>query len=218
MYLSRVMLVAVLLGALCRCSTAPLPRTEPTATTPAAAAVAMVYVVRRAWHIDIGFAAADLNPPLTSVLKQFPAANYLEFGFGDRQYLMARHKRTRTLLSALWSGPGLVLGTGLKATPEEAFGADNVIRLMLTPGQLHGIQQFIWQTLSHPNSDVLPIADGPYGGSLFYATAMKYSALYTCNTWAAQALQSAALGVDSTGVEFSGQLWRQVQRIGRSQH
>jgi hypothetical protein len=175
----------------------------------------MVYVVKRAWHIDIGFAADDLRPPLRGVLEQFPAANYLEFGFGDRQYLMAKHKKTGTLLSALLPGPGLILGTGLKATPEEAFGANNVIRLAVTPGQLQSIQTFVWQTLSHQSRDVKPIADGPYGGSLFYATATHYSAINTCNTWAAQALQSGALAVDSTGVEFSGQVWRQVQRIAR---
>ena len=177
----------------------------------------MVYVVRRAWHIDIGFAAADLQAPLRSVLTQFPAARYLEFGFGDRQYLMSRRKKTATLLSALWPGPGLVLGTGLTATPEAAFGAHNVIRLALTPGQLQSIQYFVWQTLSRQGDDVKPIADGPYGGSLFYATATRYSAFNTCNTWAAQALQSGALAVDSTGVEFSGQVWRQVQRIARPQ-
>jgi hypothetical protein len=41
----------------------------------------------------------------------------------------------------------------------------------------------------------------------------RYSALYTCNTWAADTLRSAGLPVRSTMTLLAGQLWRQVTRL-----
>jgi hypothetical protein len=192
---------------------------------PSAEASSIVYVVRRAWHIDIGFATPELQQPLRALLGEFPSASYLQFGFGDRHYLLTRDRGSNSLIGALWPGPALVLMTGLRATPEEAFGAPNVIRVPITAEQSRSIQTFIWNTLAdqeRPHEGAprgiatpSPVADGPYSGSVFYAATPKYSAIHTCNTWAAEGLHAAALPVSSRGVEFSGQVWRQVQRLVR---
>ena len=58
-----------------------VPRTEAAGADAAKSVV--IYVVRRGWHMDIGFAAADLQPPLNDVIGQFPGVRYLFFGFGD---------------------------------------------------------------------------------------------------------------------------------------
>ena len=70
----------------CTLTRTPAPgrsRAEPATT---------VYVVRRKWHIDVGFAAADLGP-LAFVSAEFPGAKYVFFGFGDRHYLLAKQPR-----------------------------------------------------------------------------------------------------------------------------
>jgi uncharacterized protein (TIGR02117 family) len=177
----------------------------------------IVYIVRRSWHIDIGFQTSELQPPLRSVQPQFPAARYLEFGFGDRRYLMSRQHGAGTLLSALWPGPGLILLTALDNTPQQAFGAAHVIELHVSGGQSQQIQQFIWRSLTTEQGAVTPIASGPYEGSVFYSAIPSYSALHTCNTWAAESLHSAALPIRSTGVDFAGQLWSQVRQLERAQ-
>jgi hypothetical protein len=177
----------------------------------------IVYVVRRSWHIDIGFAAADLQPPLAAVRSQFPGATYVEFGFGDRRYLMNRQRGPGTLLSALWPGPGLVLMTALSASPQDAFGTKNVYRLHLSSLQTGDIQQFIWHTLVHDQDAVAALEAGPYEGSVFYAALPRYSAVHTCNTWAAESLRAAQLPIRSTGVVFAGQLWSQVQPLAQLQ-
>ena len=104
----------------------------PALGAPQAAATepsAVVYVARRGWHIDIGMATADLRPPLDALASQFPGAQYLFFGFGDRHYLLAKRHNAPVLLAALWPGNAVLLVTGLAATPQEAFGASHVIEL-----------------------------------------------------------------------------------------
>ncbi len=133
---------------------------------------AWVFVARRGWHIDIGFAAADLEPPLNSLAAQFPGVKYLFFGFGDQQYLLAKSHNAPVLLGALWPGRGMLLATGLSAPPQDAFGAAHVVLLAVTPQQLHDAQAYVWQTLNE-KSAAKPAARGPYDGSLYFAAAPK---------------------------------------------
>ena len=193
------------------------PLAVPVADTPATASV---YIVRRAWHIDIGFAAADLQPPLRSLSATVPQAQYLEFGFGDRHYLLTRDRRTTTLLAAVWPGASLILMTALKATPQQAFGAQHVVILRVRGAQAASIQNFVWNSMSpSPVGQAFapaapaPVAEGPYPGSVFYAGTQRYSGIHTCNTWAAEALRAGALRIRSSGVLFAGQLWSQVRRL-----
>lgn len=178
----------------------------------------VIYVVRRGWHIDIGFAVADIQPPLTSLASEFPGVRYLFFGFGDQRYLMAKDRNAPVLLAALWPGRGMILATGLTAPPPDAFGASQVIALAVTARQERDAQAFVWQSLARGPTDtadgpVESYARGPYEGSLYFTAKPKYSAFHTCNTWAAEALQAAALPIHVVGVVFAGQLWVQVRRL-----
>jgi hypothetical protein len=78
-----------------------VPYPSPAQPSPAPQDSAVIYVARRGWHVDIGFAAADLQPPLKSLMDEFPGAQYLFFGFGDRHYLLAKNRGAPVLLAAL---------------------------------------------------------------------------------------------------------------------
>jgi Protein of unknown function (DUF2459) len=183
---------------------------------------AVIYVVRRGWHIDVGFPAADMQPPLNSVASEFPGVQYLFFGFGDRHYLLAKDRNAPVLLGALWPGPGMILATALGSPPQDAFGAVHVVALAVTQEQTRNAQAFIWRSLGGQSSDqengaLQAYGAGPYEGSLYFAATPRYSALHTCNTWAAQSLAAAALPIHSAGVLFAGQLWVQVRRLEKKQ-
>ena len=183
----------------------------------------LIYVVRRGWHIDVGFASADIQQPMNSVAAQFPGVRYLFFGFGDRRYLLTKNRNAPVLLGALWPGRGLILATALGSPPQEAFGATQVIALVVSREQSRRAQEFIRRTLDQPSTEdpeksvMAPYAPGPYEGSLYFAATPRYSAFHTCNTWAAQALATAELPIHSSGVLFAGQLWGQVRRLETKQ-
>jgi len=98
------------------------------------------------------------------------------------------------------------------------LGAANVLRLTLSPSEAQRLEQFVWNTLTSRGGAVSALAPGPYDGSFYYESARSYSGLYTCNTWTTQALHEAGLPIHSFGVEFSGQVWRQVRRLAGEQH
>ena len=188
-----------------------------------AAKSVVIYVVRRGWHMDIGFAAGDLQPPLKDVVGQFPGVRYLFFSFGDQRYLLAKDRNAPVLLAALWPGRGMILATALTSSPQEGFGAAHVATLSLTDKQMRDIQAFVWRSLDKKSAEqesgsgIKPYAPGPYEGSLYFAATLRYSAFHTCITWAAESLRAAALPIHSAGVIFAGQLWSQVLRLEKKQ-
>jgi hypothetical protein len=191
---------------------------------------AMIYVVRRSWHVDVGFDKGEIAPPLRLVLHALPDATYVFFGFGDRGYLTADHRHAPNLLAALWPGKGLILVTGLRRPPADAFGADHVIRLRVSREASRRAQAFIRESLQGFDSAERDSAEpdsaepaepttiaGPYEGSVYYGARPRYSALHTCNTWAAEVLASAGLPIRSSGVVLAGQLWRRVRSLARAE-
>ena len=185
----------------------------------------VLYLVRRSWHIDVGFAARDLDPSLAAIARRFPDAKYVFFGFGDRHYLLSKGKGTSTLAAALFPGPGLILVTAIENSPSEAFGSPHVIQFELSAAQAAAAQRFVRRALKSPATatdaattadegatDLPVVAEGPYDASAYYAATARYSALHTCNTWAAEALQAAGLDVRSHFVVFAGQTWKQARK------
>jgi hypothetical protein len=184
-----------------------------TAQDTAAGDLVAVYVARRKWHVDVGFAVADLDPSLRPLKAQFRTAKYLFFGFGDRRYLLTRSKSAPLLLRALWPGPALILVTAIENSPALAFGQAQVLKVELNGVQARALQAFIRGSM--PDTALTPLAPGPYEGSAYFAASRQYSALHTCNTWAAEALRAGGQPIHSKGVVLAGQLWRQAARLAQ---
>lgn len=193
------------------CSHIPAPRF----TGPEAARIA---VIDRGWHTEIGLPAVLAKGRLQLVAARFPGARWLTIGFGDRAYLESPNRGLPDMLRALLPGPGLLLVTALNSAPEAAFGADKVVRLSVSRSGLQGLQHFLAAAFA-PQPDGAPqvVGPGPYPGSLFYAAAATYDLAHTCNTWVAQGLDAAGLGVAPGGLMFAGQLMHQVRQVAAAQ-
>jgi uncharacterized protein (TIGR02117 family) len=185
--------------------------------TSGPSAASTIYVARRGWHIDVGMDVADLADSLEATATHLPGARYVFFGFGDRHYLAAKKHNAPVLLSAMWPGGGIVLVTALSASPGEAFGASHVTSLTVSAEQMQALRSFIWASLETQHGALLEPLPGPYEDSLYFIATAKYSALHTCNTWAAQALRATGFRVHTAGIIFAGQLWRQVRRLEREE-
>jgi hypothetical protein len=207
----RYALLPFLLLLLQACSS--MPQSAAEARSADAGSRTTIFVARRGWHIDIGFRTLDIQAPLASLSSQLVRSQYVFFGFGDRHYLVAKNKNFPGLLAALWPGAGVVLVTMLAAAPDAAFGNEHVIRLTVSSDEAQAAQTFVWDSLLKENGVPVFYRNGPYEGSLFFGAAPEYSAVHTCNTWAAEVLRAAGLPIRSRGVVFAWQLWSQTHRI-----
>ena len=206
----RLALVACLALAGCAAPVPPAPSAELTAGPK----TATIYLVERGWHTDIGLQATQLGDTLGELRTTFPGVHTLVIGFGQRAYLLHREPDLADMLAALAPGPGAMLVTALRDTPQTAFPADDVVVLRVSARGLARLTDFITGSFERPPDGALhAIADGPYPGSLFYASTRTYSAGYTCNTWTAEALQTAGLPVHVAGVVFADEVADQARWI-----
>lgn len=190
------------------CATRPPPPPDPPAP-----ATEVVQLIRRDWHVDIGLAVADLQGGLAALAANWPGAGSMVFGFGERAYLLSRHRSLADMAMALIPGPGAMLVTGLAVPPAAAFGAEAVLALRVAPAGFARLQRYLADSFEWaPEGAPRRLSEGPYVGAVFYAAARRYSAGFTCNTWAAEALAEAGLPVRAEGVLFAHQVMRQARR------
>jgi uncharacterized protein (TIGR02117 family) len=184
------------------CSTVPQ---HP--ATPVPEGVDRIYVIDRGWHTEIGLPVAELHGKLARIAADFPGATSLTVGFGDRLYLLNRDTDFFDMLRALLPGRAALLVTGLRVSPEAAFGADNVVTLAIGKPQLDALERYLASYFATDRAgQPLRLADGPYPGSLFFASDATYDALHTCNTWTAESLRAGGYPVSTTLVIFAPQV------------
>ena len=172
-----------------------------------------VFVVGRGYHTDIGFEVAGLTGELAGLATRFPAARTLLVGFGDRTFVTTRDKWLGTWLLTLLPGKGAMLVTGLRGTPEAAFGPAHVVRLRVSEASYAGVTKFVGGSFALERGAPVFLGRGPYLGSLFYASTRTYDLLDTCNTWSAAALRSGGLDAPVGFTLFAGQTMRAARRL-----
>jgi len=205
----RGAIALVLALAACASPHDPLPAAiEPVADGPASTSVA---VVQRDWHTDICLYMGDANAWVASLARGFDGAAMLCFGFGERQFVVERRHDPLTMMGALLPSKAAVLMTVLRASPQAAFGAQNVVELPVDAAGLAGLQQYLRASFETDATGApQSLANGPYAGSVYFAASGTYDAFHTCNTWTARALRSAGL-TEVEDVLFAGSLMREVR-------
>jgi uncharacterized protein (TIGR02117 family) len=193
------------------CATVPL-------NSPVPVGSAKLYVVGRGWHTDIGLPTNEISSPLATLEHGFPGVRFMVFGFGERQYYMARNAGSGETLGALFPSKSAILLTALNAAPDRAFANYQVVTLHLPQQSIDRVAAALWDAFERDSAgNAVRLAGGPYPGSVFFASRETYDALDTCNTWTARMLSKGGIPVDPRGVLFATQVMQQVAQIAAMQ-
>jgi uncharacterized protein (TIGR02117 family) len=173
-----------------------------------------VTVIAGGWHTELALPRDALAGELTALAPRFPGARYLVFGWGARDFYMARDPDLGDVLRAMTPGPAVVLIAPLGVPPEAWVGPRNSVVLPITAAGGTALSSYLWAALAKdPQGAPRPIAAGPYAGSLFYAGTGTYDLAHTCNTWTAEALRAAGLPVTARGVVTKNDIVDQLPRL-----
>jgi len=210
LFLKRVLLPLILLAPVA-CATAP---TGP-APRPDEPAVSFWLVTQDA-HTGIAVRRADIPAGLWPESRDFPQADYLEVGWGERNYYMGRDQGFwGTLRVALGSNPSVLHVAGIRGPLPVSFPASEIIELSLPAAGYERLIRHIHDAYDRTGAPVVaPLGPGLYGDSRFYPGRESFSLLRTCNVWTAQGLRDAGLPV-SDAITQEG-LMSQARRIGKS--
>jgi uncharacterized protein (TIGR02117 family) len=212
--LLRACLASSTVQTLAGCRSAPLP-TYQEAPREAPGDRVTAYLIAAGWHTEIALPVDAIHDPLRAIVPEFPGAQCLSFGWGERKYYMARAPTLDDAMSALFPGPAVLLVTPLYRPPRDSRASAQVFEVSLSAAGLDRLSNYIWAAFEK-SGDGRPhrLAAGPAPGSVFYGATGTYSATYTCNTWTAEGLRVGGTPVSPAGVVFASQVTEQLRSLG----
>lgn len=192
------------------CSVQCIKAVPPTKDEP----TRIIFLVSHGWHAGIVLKRLDIQHIDWPKLKTFTHADYLEIGWGDKDYYTSHDPGPFLAAKALLLPTSSVLHlVGFSVPPEHYFPYSEIIRIELTvPGFERLVNHISQSFLRDESGSAVSLGQGMYGYSRFYASKETYIACKTCNTWTAAVLQLAGCPV-APAVTVNG-LMSQARRFG----
>ena len=174
-----------------------------------------VFIVHDAWHAAIVIKQADVPAAVLPELRDFPSAEYLEFSWGDRDYFPAPDGGFGLALrAAFWSSGSILHVVGFKGALETVYPTAEIIEIPVSEEGFQRLIKFISDTFSRPHPPAPAEArPGLFSNGRFYSAEGKFSLLRTCNTWVAEALNTAGLPINPGYVITAANLGNQVRSL-----
>lgn len=211
MTLLRRALLAPMLLALGACTTPPGP-VQPQSNGP----VVAVYLVAHDKHSGIAVRRADIPAGLWPESRDFPQAEYLEVGWGDRDYYYGRNQGLGAALRAALGSdnPSVLHVAGVRGPLTENFPASEIIEIKLPRDGFERLVRYIQGAYDRAGAPAAaPLGPGLYGDSRFYPARETFNLFRTCNVWTARGLRGAGLPIhDSITKE---ELMSQAREMGK---
>lgn len=178
------------------------------------AACHFVYIVYDAWHAGIVLRREDLSVQTLPELRDFPEARFLEFSWGDQDYFPDPDPGISLgLKAAFWSSGSVVHVVGLTERFETFYPNARIVELRMAPPAFARLIAYLSRSFTRPQTGSAPAQPGLTARSRFYPSPRKFSLSRTCNTWVAEALQTAGLPVWPGLVITAGQLGEQIDQF-----
>jgi uncharacterized protein (TIGR02117 family) len=213
LHAARYLVLALLGAALSGCMRIGPP---PDETAPRAAD-RVIQVVSHGWHTGLVVARADIPDGLWPERADFPAAEYLEVGWGDRDFYMTPDNSLwLALKAALWSNASVLHVAGFHGPVDAYFPAAEIVELRLTAEALERLVRYIDESFARAGKRrAQPLGPGLYGDSRFYPSRERFHLFNTCNVWTARGLAAAGLPVHPQLALTASALLGQVRQLGR---
>lgn len=179
------------------------------------------FVGSRRWHssITVERAAIPKNAWPPGVLeKTFRGCPYIEVGWGDADFYMARHPTLFTAIDAVFMpGSSVLLLVGLDPPLERALPWGDLVRVPCTAEEFDALCREIGASFKlDEKGNAKAVGVGLYGRtSRFYAAKGLYSGLHTCNNWTTRTMRAGGLktSLAPNHVWSSGAVVAQARRL-----
>lgn len=210
--LLRIACASALAIVLAACARHAPSRIEPSAPPPG---MHSVFVVSHRYHTGLIVRANDIPEDAWPARRDFPGADYLELGWGEREYYPRDDpgvlRGLRALLTPSKSTINVIPITGALI---RAVHDSEIVELRVTDRGFMRMVEFIRRSHEFDaKGRPIVIRSGSHQPGRFYASSRTFHAFENCNVWVARALQAAGLPVEPREAITAGMLLRQVRRL-----
>ena len=151
-----------------------------------------VYVVSKGWHAGLILKRDDVDLTIWPELAEIPSTEYVEIGWGNEGFYMAKEITAGLVLGAMIPSPSVLHVAGFSGDAERIFRGAELVRIELSKAGLDEMCRFIHTTyVRNEAGQTVRLGPGLYGESEFYRAHGKYYFPNTCNVWTANALRIA---------------------------
>ena len=212
----RLIFAATVISALAGCAPQEPSRIEAGAPP---AGVHSIFVTTYGYHTGLIVRAREIPDGAWPARLDFPAAEWLEVGWGEREYYPRENPGVLRALRALAVPSRSTLhvipinGALTQARPE-----NEIVELRVPEAGFTRMVAFVRQ--SHEldaNGRGVMIPSSVRLPGRFYASPRTFHAFENCNVWVARALESAGLPVDPRAAITAEALLRQVRALSPAQ-
>lgn len=215
--MGKIKRLALLWCLLPLCAACAGPVRMPAAAAPVAVAATgntTIYVVEQGWHVGVALRRTDLPAGWVPERVDFPEADYLELGWGDRAFYQADDPGLGLLLAAaLWPTASVLHVVGVEGALGDHFDSAEILRIEVTHREFSDFAAFLHHSFAREDAANTPaLGPGHVADSFFYPATGTFHVFNNCNTWAALALEAAGVPMGRPLPFTAGQLMTRAAR------
>jgi len=153
-----------------------------------------VHIIKHDWHTGMVLRKDTTN---FCLFNEFPEYEYIEIGWGDKDFYMAEKETVwLALKAALWPTESVIHVSAFNLNPEKFYAVKTVVEIKLAENNYLKLIEYINTSLQKTNDGKL-VPLGKYNKvSRFYLSTEKYHLFKTCNVWTARALKNAGIAIN----------------------
>ncbi|MHB9040310.1 MAG: DUF2459 domain-containing protein [Melioribacteraceae bacterium] len=177
-----------------------------------------IYLVKVNWHTGLMIPVNDFTKKILPVLSYFDGFKYVDIGWGDAEFYQSPGFNICLAVNAiLVPTPTVIRIDGYKFPIERVIEwREFAIQFVLTKERFLRMADFINQSFKYDDYKKVIISlrdkEKPI---IFFKSVHYYFFMRTCNTWAAEAIQSTGVEIDTFGLVTAGQLYSKLSRFGK---
>ncbi|MBL3591575.1 MAG: DUF2459 domain-containing protein [gamma proteobacterium endosymbiont of Lamellibrachia anaximandri] len=211
--MSRIRIWILFLAASCCACAAPVRdapapcESEPSHT---------IFLVSHGWHAGIVLRRTDLPNSVWPAPEDFPDAQYLEVGWGDKDYYQTPDSHMGIILKAGLLPTASVLHiVGFNGTVLAYFPFSEIIKIELSSAGFEHLSRTIGESFARDEAgNAMSLGPGLYGNSRFYLSKEVYHLFNTCNVWTARTLHASGLPITPASTITVESLMSQARKFG----
>ena len=175
-----------------------------------------IYLIAHDWHTGFVLPAHDIYLRLPDLETRFPQADYLEFGWGDRQYFQSENSALAAKLCAvLIPGASTMHVVAMPEVSAPHTDAEPIIPLLLSASAYQALIDFLVKSFYQtPEGNLVQQIHGRYANSQFYQANGLYHLLNTCNKWTATGLRAASIDIQPRFKLSAESVLREITKNG----
>jgi len=167
--------------------------------------VKTVHVVHYSWHSGIIIKKSDIPAYLIPEKADFPRAEFIEIGWGNKAFYQAQEFKLDVAMKALFiPGPSVMYVYGFNNQPAKEYLNAKIATLYFSSVSFNQLLRTINDTFDRKGQERAPatliLTDR---NARFYDALGSYSVANTCNIWTAKVLKSGGVPVSTSMYSMS---------------